>query len=128
MRIQAIVSGVVFSSILLAGCNGNEIEEHIQVIESEQGAVENEQGNLLSEVKDKIIASITEQTAIEADAIAIMLGGGAGKIDVSVGFPKDVKVDDRLIQHIVEDSIKKVAETENIIISEEDISIKIEEY
>ena len=47
-------------------------------------------------------------------------------IDVSIGFPKDRKVDDTLIQQIVEDSIMKVSETENITISEENITIKIE--
>ncbi|QTD43364.1 topoisomerase [Sporosarcina sp. Te-1] len=125
---QAIFSGVLFSSILMAGCNGSESEEHIQVIESEQGAVESEPGKILSELHEKIIVSITEQTAIEEDVIAIMVGSGAGSIDVSVGFPKDVKVDERLIQQIVEDSIKKVAETENVTISEENIIIKIEKY
>ena len=57
-----------------------------------------------------------------------MLGGGTGSIDVSVGFPKDAKVDDTMIQQIVEDSIKNVSESENVIISEENITIKIERY
>ena len=50
------------------------------------------------------------------------------KLHVSVGFPKDAKVDDTMIQQIVEDSIKNVSETENVTISEENITIKIEKY
>jgi hypothetical protein len=59
-----------------------------------------------------------------------VLGGCTveGNIDVSVGFPKDAKVIDTVIQQIVEDSIKKVFETENVAISEENIIIKIEKY
>lgn len=49
-------------------------------------------------------------------------------MSVSVGFPKNVKVDDTMIQQIVEDSIKKVSEAENVTISEENITIKIEKY
>ncbi|MEC1178360.1 topoisomerase [Metasolibacillus meyeri] len=116
---KAIISGIVFSSILLVGCNEN--EEQIQVVESKQG-------KLLSELKNKIIASITEQTELDSESIAIMLGGNVTEISVSVGFPKDVKVDDTLIQQIVRDSIKNVSETENVTISEENITIKIEKY
>ena len=57
-----------------------------------------------------------------------MLEGNLKELSVSVGFLKDVKVDDTLIQQIVEDSIKKVSETENVTISEENITIKIEKY
>ena len=57
-----------------------------------------------------------------------MLGGHFKEISVSVGFLKDVKVDETLIQQIVEDSIKKVSETENVTISEDNIKIKIEKY
>lgn len=128
MMKQAIISGVVFSSILLGGCNGNENEEPVQVLESEQDVVESEQEKLLSELRDEIIVSITEQTAIEADSIAIMLGGNVKELSVSVSFPKNVKVDDTLIQQVVEDSIKKVSETDNVTISEENITIKIEKY
>ena len=130
MMKQAIISGVIFSSILLVGCNGNENEEQVQVqvLESEQDIVESEQEKLLSELRDEIIVSITEQTAIEADSIAIMLGGNVKELSVSVSFPKDIKVDNTLVQQIVEDSVKKVSETENETISEENITIKIEKY
>ncbi|MEK5068657.1 hypothetical protein [Sporosarcina sp. FSL K6-1508] len=57
-----------------------------------------------------------------------MLGGNVKELSVSVSFPKDIKVDDTLIQQIVEDSVKKVSETENETISEENITIKIEKY
>ncbi|TQR14755.1 hypothetical protein [Psychrobacillus soli] len=59
-----------------------------------------------------------------------MLGGGTvqGNIVVSVGFPKGAKVDDTMIQQIVEDAIKKVSETENVTISEENRTLKIEKY
>lgn len=130
MMKKAIISGVICSLILLVGCNGNENEEPVQVLESGQDVVESEQEKLLSELRDEIIVSITEQTAIEPDSIAIMLGGSPvkGIIDVSVSFPKGVKVDDTLVQQIVEDSIKKVSKTENVTISEENITIKIEKY
>ncbi|WP_253278932.1 topoisomerase [Psychrobacillus sp. FJAT-21963] len=84
--------------------------------------------NFLSELQNEIIVSITEQTGLDSESIAIMLGGSVKEISVSVSFPKDVKVDDTMIQQIVEDSIKKVSETENVTISEENITIKIEKY
>ena len=134
---KAIISGIVFISILLVGCNG---EPEVVVIDDSKNG-ENDanlfsesesesESNLFSELKDEIIDSITEQTEIDSESIAIMLGGSPvkGIMDVSVSFPKDVKVDDTMIQQIVDDSIKKVAETENITISEEDITIKIEKY
>jgi hypothetical protein len=134
MMKQAIISGIVFSSILLVGCNGEQKEE--QVIESEQEVVvaptneEYDELNLLSELQNEITVSITEQTELDSESIAIMLGGSPvkGIMDVSVSFPKDVKVDDTMIQQIVEDSIKNVSETENVAISEENITIKIEKY
>jgi hypothetical protein len=124
---QAIISGIVFSSILLVGCNG---ETEVVVLDDSKNG-ENEEilspeNIFLSELKDEIIIAITEQTAIEADSM--MLEGNLKELSVSVGFLKDVKVDDTLIQQIVEDSIKKVSETENVTINEEDITIKIEKY
>jgi len=124
---QAIISGVVFSSILLVGCNG---ETEVEVLDDSKN-VENEEilspeNIFFSELKDEITIAITEQTAIEADSM--MLEGNLKELSVSVGFLKDVKVDDTLIQQIVEDSIKKVSETENVTINEEDITIKIEKY
>ncbi len=127
----AIISGIIFSSILLVGCNG---EPEVEVIDApkngENDANLSPESNLLSELRDKIIVSITEQTEFDSESIAIMLGGSPAKgiIDVSVGFPKDAKVDDMMIQQIVEDSIKNVSETENVAISEENITIKIEKY
>ena len=118
---QAMISGIVFCSILLVGCNTTE------VLESEQEVVVS-QRSLFSELQNEIILSITEQTELESDSLAIMLGGGADEFTVSVGFPKDAKIDNTLIQQIVEDSIKKVSETENVTISEENITIKIEKY
>ena len=124
---QAIISGIVFSSILLVGCNG---ETKVVVLDDSKN-VENEEilspeNIFLSELKDEITIAITEQTAIEADSM--MLEGNLKELSVSVGFLKDVKIDDTLIQQIVEDSIKKVSETENVTINEEDITIKIEKY
>ena len=59
-----------------------------------------------------------------------MIDGGTDELTVSVGFPKDAKIDDTLIQQIVEDSIKNVSETETVTTSEEKIKmkIKIEKY
>ncbi|MFJ8090230.1 topoisomerase [Lysinibacillus sp. NPDC095746] len=128
---KAIISGIIFSSILLVGCNGG---PEVKVIDApkdgENDANISPKSNLLSELRDKIIVSITEQTELDSESIAIMLDGSPAKgiIDVSVGFPKDVKVDDTMIQQIVKDSIKNVSETENVAISEENITIKIERY
>ncbi|MFJ8066412.1 topoisomerase [Psychrobacillus sp. NPDC096426] len=123
MMKKAIISGIVFCSILLVGCNTTE------VLESEQEVVVS-QGKLFSELQNEIILSITEQTELESDSLAIMLGGGADEFTVSVGFPKDAKIDATLIQQIVEDSIKNVSETETVTTSEEKmkIKIKIEKY
>ena len=126
---QAVISGVLFSTILLAGCNGEQKEEQVQMTE----VIESEQeldgiSNLLSELQNEITVSITEQTEL-CYTPAISLGGNPVKeMIVSVGFPKDVKVDDTMIQQIIKDSIKKVSETENVTISEENITIKIEKY
>lgn len=130
---KAIISGIIFISILLVGCNG---EPEVVVIddskngENDANLLSESESNLLPELKNEIINSITEQTEIDSKSIAIMLGGSPvkGIMDVSVSFPKDVKIDDTMIQQIVDDSIKKVAETETITISEEDITIKIEKY
>ena len=128
---KAIISGIIFSSILLVACNG---EPEVVVLDDskngESDAHLSPESNFLSELKNEIIVSITEQTELDSESIAIMLGAGTvqGNIDVSVGFPKGAKVDDTMIQQIVEDSIKKVSEKENVTISEEDITIKIEKY
>lgn len=127
MKKQAIISGIVFSSILLVGCNGE--TEVIVLDDSKNG--ENEEilspeNIFFSELRNEIQVSISEQTDIEADSI--MVEGNFKKLSVFTGFMKDIKVDDTLIQQIVEDSIKKVSETENVTISEENITIKIEKY
>lgn len=130
---KAMISGIMFSSILLGGCN-EEKEEASELVltdnKQEVAVDEQENAELLSELQNEVIDSITEQTGIDSESIVIMVGGSPvkGIIDVSVSFPKDVKVDDTMIQQIAEDSIKKVSETENIKISEENITIKIEKY
>ena len=130
---KTIISGIVFTSILLVGCNGE--EKGGQLKGSEQEAVvaptneENDELKLLTEIKNEIIVSITEQSELDSESIAIMVDGNPFKeMTISVSFPKDVKVDDTMIQQIVEDSIKKVSETENVTFSEENITIKIEKY
>ena len=129
---KALISGILFSLILLVGCSG---EPEVDVIDApkNEGNKENlfseSETNLLSELKNEIMVSITEQTEFDMESIgAIMLGGNVEELSVSVGFPKDVKVDNTKIRQIVEDSIKKVSETENVTISEENITIKIEKY
>lgn len=119
MMKKAIISGIVFCSILLVGCNTTEI------LESEQEVVVSQKNGLLSELQNEIIVAITEQTALESDSLAIMIDGGTDELTVSVGFPKDAKIDDTLIQQIVEDSIKNVSETETVTTSEEKIKMKI---
>ena len=130
---KAIISGIVFSSILLVGCNTTEVLESEQEVEVSPGnRGDDEISNLLSELQNEIIASITEQTELENDSLAIMIDGGDDELTVSVGFPKDKKIEDTLIQQIVEDSIKNVSEMETATTSEEKIKmkvkIKIEKY
>ena len=130
---KAIISGIIFSSILLVGCNTTEVlESEQEVVVSQKNGENDGIPNLLSELKNEIIVSITEQTELESESISIMVGGSIVKeiIDVSLGFPKDVKVDDAMIQQIVKDSIKNVSETETVTDSEEKIKmkIKIEKY
>lgn len=118
---KAIISGVVFCSILLVGCNSNE------VLESEQ-EVAISQEKLFSELQNEIIGSIKEKTKLENDSLAIMLDGGADEFTVSVGFPKDANIDGTLIQEIVEDSIKNISETETTSEEKTKMKIKIEQY
>ena len=119
---KSIISGIIFCSIFLVGCNTTEVLES-EVVVSQRDGGNDGISNLLSKIRDEIIVSITEQTELESDSLAMMLDGGADEITVSVDFPKDAKVDDTLIQQIVEDSIKNVSETETI--SEEKMKIKI---
>jgi len=121
---KAIFSGIVFCSILLVGCNTTEVLESEQEVVVSQREWENDGvPNLISGLSNEIIVTITEQTELESDSLAIMVGGGADELTVSVGFPKDAKIDDTLIQQIVEDTIKNVSETETV--SEEKIKVKL---
>lgn len=121
---KAIISGIVFCSILLVGCNTTEVlESEQEVVVSQGNGGDDGISNLISELKNEIIVSITEQTELESDSLAMMIDGGTDELTVSVDFPKDAKIDDTLIQQIVEDSIKSVSETETI--SEEKIKMKI---
>ncbi|WP_186672720.1 topoisomerase [Sporosarcina sp. BP05] len=128
---KAIFSGILFCSILLVGCNTTEVlESEQEVVVSQRYGGDDGISNLISELQNEIIVSITEQTELDSESIAISLGGNFKEMSVSVSFPKDVKVDDTLIQQIVEYSIKKVSETETVSISEEKMKkkIKIEKY
>ena len=126
---KAIISGIVFCSILLVGCNTNEVLES-EVVVSQRDGGNDGISNLISELQNEIIVSITEETELESDSLAIMIDGGTDELTVSVGFPKGAKIDDTLIQQIVEDSIKNVSEAETLTDSEEKIKmkIKIEKY
>ena len=123
---KAIISGIVFSSILLVGCNDDEVTDITITENGENDANLSPENIFLEELKDEISVAIKEQTALEADSM--MIDGNFKELSVSVGFLKDVKVDDTLIKQIVKDSIKKVSETENVTISEDNITIKIEKY
>lgn len=127
---KAIISGIVFSSILLVGCNEEEVIDITENGGNDANVFsESESLNLLSELKKEIMVSITEQTELDSESIAIMLDGNPfEEMTISVSFPKDAKVDDTMIQQIIEDSIKKVSEIEKVAISEENITIKIEKY
>ena len=125
------IIGIAFCSILLVGCNTTEVLESEQEIVFSQGEMDNDGiSTLISELKNEIIVSITEQTELESDSITILISGGTEELTVSVGFPKDAKIKDTLIQQIVEDTIKNVSETETAKNSEEKmkINIKIEKY
>lgn len=125
-----MLSGIVFSSILLVGCNKEEIIDITGNKENDANVIsESKELNLISEFKTEIMASITEQTEMDNESIeGIMVSGSPvkGIIDISISFSKDIKVDDKMIKQIIKDSIKKVSKTENITISEENITIKIE--
>lgn len=123
---KAIISGIVFSSILLVGCNDEEVTDITITENGENDANLSPENIFLEELKDEISVAIKEQTALEADSM--MIDGNFKELSVSVGFLKDVKVDDTLIKQIVKDSIKKISETENVTISEDNITIKIEKY
>ncbi|WP_336635978.1 topoisomerase [Lysinibacillus fusiformis] len=119
---KGIISGMVVMSLLLVGCN--EEEKGGQGVVSEQEAVvappneENTELTLLSDLKNEIIRSITEQTELDSESIAIMLDGNPSKeMSISVSFPKNEKVDDLVIQPLIKDVIKHVSETENITIT-----------
>lgn len=126
---KAIISGVLFSSIFLVGCNG---DPEVTVLE-DSGKEENDaelssELNLVSELESEVIASIAEQTELDRESMAIMVSGNVKEMTVSVSYPKDMKVDETTIQQAVEDSVKKVSEGENITINKEDLTIKIEKY
>lgn len=127
-----MLSGIVFSSILLVGCNKEEILNITENKENDANVMsESKELNLISEFKTEIMASITEQTEMDNESIeGIMVSGSPvkGIIDISISFPKNTKVDDKMIKQIIKDSIKKVSETENITFSEENITIKIEKH
>lgn len=124
MMKKAIISGIVFCSILLVGCNTTEVLES-EVVVSQRDGRNDGISNIISELKNEIIAAITEQTELESDSLAIMIDGGTDELTVSIGFPKDAKIGDTLIQQIVEDSIKNVSETETVTIGEEKMKMKI---
>lgn len=126
---KAIISGVLFSSTLLVGCNGEPETVVIDSPENEESSAElSPESNFFSELQNEVIASIAEQTELDRESIAITVGGNLKEMTVSVSYPKDVKVDETMIQQAVEESIKKVSKAENIAISEEDITINIEKY
>ena len=78
----ALISGIVFSSIVLVGCNGEEV---IDISENGESVAILLPANIfLSELQDKITVAITEQTAIKTDSI--MLDGHFKELSVSVGF------------------------------------------
>lgn len=127
---KAFISGILFSSIMLVGCNGESEVEVIDVAENkENDANLSQESSFFSELHNEIMGSITKQANLDSESIgAIMVDGNFKDMTVSLSFPKDVKVADTLIQQIVEDSIKKVSEKENVTMSKENITIKIEKY
>ncbi|MGN7408634.1 topoisomerase [Sporosarcina sp. SAFN-010] len=126
---KAMFSGILFCSILLVGCNTTEVLESEQELMVSQKNLEDDGiSNLISELHNEIIKSITEQTELESDSLLLMIDGGTDELTVAVGFPKDAKIDDTLIQQIVEDSIKNVSETETVTEEKIKINIKIEKY
>ena len=126
---KAIFSGIVSCSILLVGCNTIEVlESEQEIVFSQTNGGDDGISNLISELHNEIRTSITEQTELESDSLTTMVDGGADELIASVGFPKDAKIDETLIQQIVEDAIKNVSETETASEEKIKITIKIEKY
>lgn len=125
---KAIITGVLVSLLLLVGCNAEPKEVVLEDSENEKNETDvSSESNLLTELQDEIIKSIKDQTELDKDSIeTVMVSGNTDDLTVSVSFLKDVKVDDEKIQQIVKESIKKVSETEDVTINEEDTTIKIE--
>ena len=121
---KAIVSGALFVSILLAGCNGE--SEVIVLEDSGSEEVLPPETIFMSELQNEIKVAIPEQMGLNSEPSSIFISGNLKDLSVSVGFPKKVKVDDTIIQQIVQDCIKKVSVAENVTISEEAITIKIQ--
>lgn len=128
MMKKAIITGVLVSLLLLVGCNAEPKEVVLEDSENEKNETDvSSESNLLTELQDEIIKSIKDQTELDKDSIeTVMVSGNTDDLTVSVSFLKDVKVDDEKIQQIVKESIKKVSETEDVTINEEDTTIKIE--
>lgn len=125
-----VLSFVVFIATDIGEAATEVIDSELEVVVAQRFGGNDGISNLISELHDDILGSIREQTELDSDSLAMMIDGGTGEVTVSVGFPKDAKIDDKLIHRIVEDSIKNVTETETETISEEKmrIRIKIEKY
>ncbi|WP_200411308.1 hypothetical protein [Virgibacillus salexigens] len=86
--------------------------------------------NLLNEIKKELIVSIAKRTGLKKESIGIIVSTSSVKVDidiyVSVGLPKDAKIDDTTIQKIVEDIIRIVSKKEDVIISGENIKVTID--
>lgn len=65
---------------------------------------------------------------LDRDSIKYFIGGNPiQEINVSVSFPKNVEVNETMIEKIIEDSIKNVFEKENISFNQENITVEIGE-
>lgn len=128
---KAIIPGFLLLSMLLVGCQE---EPEVLVIDASKYAVNDVNINseseaeidLLSPLHEEIIESIIEQTEIGRESIAIMLGGNAQELSISLGFPKNIKVERTLIQKIVEDALQNVTQTTNVTLGE--VTLNIEKY
>ncbi|GLC90092.1 hypothetical protein [Lysinibacillus piscis] len=131
---KVVISGVIFSSIILVGCNEEQKEAKVPAEVSEGNEKEADllesngtEAILNNVVMDELLYRITEKAAVDKESVVIMLGSsnvnGNREITCSIAVPKESKIDDVVIEQIVEDIIKTVSKTENAEINEDNIEI-----
>lgn len=118
---KVIALGIVICAAFLVGCSSKE------VLESEQEVILSQE-TLFSDLRNELIASITEQTELKSESLAIMIDGGVDEYTVSVGFPEAADVDGEMVQQLVEESIQNISDNEAASEEKIKMKIKVENY